>query len=157
MTRSASVLLLAVLSSSACHISKNSADAGENVSVKASDNGSVSFNLPFAKGEVQIPRGTFENGQLDIDGVKMIPGGTVHGFSMDARDKGATVHLAFTAPKSPQEVSGYFLEQFKQHGDAATQSGNEISGKTKNGDALSIHVEPAAQGSVGTIVIQSKD
>lgn len=157
MTRSALVLLVAVLPLGACHVSKNSADADENVSVKASDNGSLSFNLPFAKGEVRIPRGTFENGQLDIDGVKMIPGGTVHGFSMDAGDKGATVHLAFSAPKSPQEVSSYFLEQFKAHGDAATQSGDAISGKTRDGDAFTIHVEPAEQGSSGTVVIQSKD
>jgi hypothetical protein len=151
------MLLLALLTLSACDVSKSNAGTGENVSVNASDNGSVSFNLPFAKGNVQIPQDAFENGQLDIDGVKMVPGGTVHGFSMDAGDKGATVHLAFSAPKSPQEVSGYFLEQFKQHGDAVTQSGNAISGKTKDGDAFSIHVEPAAQGSAGTVVIQSKD
>lgn len=157
MTRSALALLLPALSLGACHISKNGADTDDNVSVKASDNGSVSFNLPFAKGEVQIPRRAFENGQLDIDGVKMIPGGSVRGFTMEGGDKGATVHLAFSAPKSPQEVSGYFLEQFKQHGDAATQSGNAVSGKTRDGDDFSIHVEPAAQGSVGTVVIQSKD
>ena len=156
MTRSALLFLLTVLSLSACRVSKAGGDSDENVSVKASDNGAVSFNLPFARGEVQIPHAMFENGQLDIDGVKMVPGGTVHGFSMNGGNKGATVNLAFSAPKSPQEVSAYFLEQFKQHGDAATQSGNGVSGKTKDGDSFSIDIEPAPQGSVGTIVIQSK-
>lgn len=154
MNRSVLILLLAV---SACHVSKGNVDSDENVSIKASDNGQVSFNLPFAKGDVQLPHGVFENGQMDIDGVKMIPGGTLHGFNVDAKDGGATVHLSFDAPKPPDAVRAYFLDQFRNRGDEASQSGNAIVGKTKDGDAFTINVEPAGEGSTGSVAIQSKD
>ena len=154
MTRALLILILAI---SACRASTNNLDGDENVSIKANDNGQMSFTLPFAKGEVQVPHGSFENGQMDIDGVKMIPGGTLHGFNVDAGDGGSTVHLSFDAPRSPDEVRGYFLSQFKMKGDEASQSGNAIVGRTKDGDTFTIQVEPAAQGSTGNVAIRSKD
>ena len=66
------------------------------------------------------------------------------------------MHLAFNAPKSPDEVRAYFLDQFRQNGDQASQSGNSILGKTKDGEAFVIQIGPAAQGSEGTIAVQSK-
>ena len=156
MARSALVFVLSALFLGACHVSRNAGDSEDNVSVKASENGRMSFKLPFAKGEIQIPHAVFENGQFDIDGVKMVPAGRVHGFNMDAGEGGATVHLDFSAPKSPQEVRSYFFEQFRQKGDPVSQSANGLSGKSRDGDTFSISVGPAAEGSAGTIVIQSK-
>ena len=155
MIRVVSLLVPAVLLA-ACHVHGEGNDAS-NVAISADENGQVSFNMPFASGKVKIPEGAFHNGQFDIDGVKMIPGGTIHGFSMDAGDKGALVHLAFNAPKSPDEVRAYFLDQFKAKGDEASQNGTAISGKTKDGDTFLIDVQPADGGSQGTIAVQSKD
>ena len=157
MPRSALALLLPMICLSACHVSKSSGDGGDNVSIKADDSGQVSLKLPFANADVKLPKGTFENGKFDIDGVKMVPGATIHGFNVEAGDKGATIHVGFKAPKSPDEVRAYFLDQFKQNGDQASQSGNAITGKTKDGDTFVINVESAAQGSTGMIDIQSKD
>lgn len=153
-----SVLLILVPLVAGCNVhSKNPADGGENVTINASENGQVTFNLPFASGQVKLPEGTMKNGEFDIDGVKMMPGGTISGFSVFAGDKGATVNLAFKAPASPDDVRAYFLGQFKAKGVAASASGDSVSGKTKDGNPFVIRVQPAAQGSEGSIQIQSDD
>jgi hypothetical protein len=152
------MLLTVVPLVAGCNVhSKNSADGDENVSIKADDNGHVTFNLPFASGQVKLPEGMMKNGEFDIDGVKMIPGGTISGFNVDAGDKGATVHLGFRAPASPDNVRAYFVEQFKEKGVEAATAGTVVSGTTKDGDPFVIDVEPAPQGSIGTITIQSDD
>lgn len=151
------LLLVPVIALFGCDVSPGSDKSSDNVSIKADENGHVSFNLPFMRGEVKLPRTMIHNGDLDIDGVKMIPGGTIRGFNMNAAGKGADINLAFDAPKSPDEVRAYFLEQFRQRGDEASQSGNAVSGKTKDGGKFVILVNSAAQGSSGTITIHSKD
>jgi hypothetical protein len=139
-----------------CNVhSKNPANGDENVTINAEENGQVTFNLPFASGQVKLPEGMMKNGDFDIDGVKMVPGGTISGFNVDAGDKGATVHLAFKAPGSPDNVRAYFVDQFKAKGVEASASGTGVSGTTKDGDPFVIVVGPAAQGSQGTITIEA--
>lgn len=156
MTRSALLLLLPLLA--ACNVhSKNPAEGNENVSISADENGQVSFNVPFASGQVKLPEGAMKSGDFDIDGVKMIPGGTITGFNLDAGHHGGTVNFAFKAPASADDVRSYFADQFKAKGVEAAVAGTSVSGKTKDGDPFVIKVEPAGQGSQGTISIQSKD
>ncbi len=151
-------LLILVPTLAGCNVSpKNPANGDENVQINATENGQVTFNLPFASGQVKLPEGAMKSGDFDIDGVKMIPGGTISGFNVDAGNKGGTVNLAFKAPAAPGEVRAYFLDQFKAKGIAATSIGDAVSGKTKDGDTFVIRVEPAATGSSGTIQIQSND
>jgi len=155
--RSMALLLLVPLVA-ACNVdTKYPANGDENVMINAAENGQVTFNLPFASGQVKLPEGMMKDGEFDIDGVKMIPGGTMSGLNVDAGDNGATVHLAFKAPASPDNVRGYFLDQFKAKGVTASASGTAVSGTTKDGDAFVIDVAPAGQGSTGTITIQSHD
>jgi hypothetical protein len=156
MTRFALLLLVPAVSLAACHVSRGDG-TGDNVTMSADSSGNVSFNLPFAKGGVKLPASAIESSNFDIDGVKLMPGATMHGFKMDAGNKGATVNLAFNAPTAPDQVRAYFLDQFKQKGVDAAQSGNAITGKTHDGDQFTIDVQPAGQGSTGTIAIQSKD
>ena len=153
--RLAALLVLAPLVAGCNVDTKNPADGDENVTINASENGQVSFNLPFASGQVKLPEGAMNHSDFDIDGVKMMPGATVTGFSVFAADKGATVHFAFKAPASPDQVRAYFLDQFKAKGIEAAVAGNSVSGKSKDGDPFVIDVEPAAQGSTGKITIQS--
>jgi hypothetical protein len=151
-------LLMLVPLVAGCNVQpKNPGGGDESVSIKADDNGQVTFNVPFASGQVKLPEGTMNHGNFDIDGVKMMPGATITGFSVFARDKGATVHFAFKSPASAENVRAYFAEQFKEKGVEAAAAGNAVSGKTKDGDSFVINVEPAAQGSTGTIAIQSDD
>ena len=150
------LLLAGVATLAACNVHhKNPADGDGNVTIKADETGQVTFNVPFASGQVKLPEGMMKDGEIDIDGVKMIPGGTMSGFNVNAGDKNATVNLGFKAPSSPDEVRTYFLTQFKEKGVEAAATGDSVSGKTKDGDSFVIKVEPAGQGSEGTITILS--
>jgi len=137
--------------------SKNPANDNGTVTINASDSGQVEFNLPFVSGSVKLPEGVMHNGNFDIDGVKMVPGGKITGVSVFAADKGSNVDIAFSASTPPDQTRAYFLDQFKQKGAQVALAGNAITGKTKDGDAFTINVGPAAQGSQGMIAIKSND
>ena len=150
--------LIPVLLLAACKVeTKNPADADGNVTIEANTSGEVNFNLPFVNGKINLPEGAIHNSNFDIDGVKLMPGSTVTGFSVFAGDKGSTVHMAFNAPAAPDEVRSYFVEQFKRKGVEAQVAGDVVTGKSKDGTPLTIKVSPSAKGSQGTIDIQAKD
>ena len=101
MTRSV-LLLLALPLLAGCNVhSKNPANGDGKVSIHADENGNISFNLPIAQGQVKVPASFMHEGDVDIDGVKLMPGSSVTGFNMDAHDHGATVDMSFTAPTTP--------------------------------------------------------
>ena len=151
-------LLLAVPLLAGCNVhSKNPANGDENVSIHADENGEIAFNLPIAEGHVKVPAMMMHNGNIDIEGVKLMPGSSVTGFSVFARHEGATIHMTFNAPAPPDQVRSYFLDQFKQKGVEAALAGDAVKGKSKDGSAFVINLSPAATGSAGTIDIQSKD
>jgi hypothetical protein len=156
MKSSALLMLLPLLAGCNVH-SKNPANGDENVSVHADDSGHISFNLPIGQGELELPTTMMHNGNFDIDGVKLPPESSVNGFNLDAHDKGATVDLSFTNPKSPDEVRSYFLDQFKKQGVEAALSGDSVAGKSKDGSPFTIEVSSAAGGSQGKIMVQDKD
>jgi hypothetical protein len=156
MTRAAFLLLVPLLAGCDMH-SKNPAGGDENVSIHADDSGHVSFNLPIAQGKVKLPQGMMNHGDIDIDGVKLMPGSKMTGFNLDAsKGGGANIAMSFTSPASPDAVRAYFADQFKQKGIEAAVSGDEVIGKSKDGSPFAIKVSPAAGGSQGKIEIQSK-
>ena len=152
------LLLVLVPLVAGCNVhSKNPADGDDKVMINASENGQVTFDLPFASGQVKMPEGTFQHGDFDIDGVKLMPGSTITGFNVNAGDKGGIVNFAFKAPTAPEGVRAYFVDQFKAKGIEAAASGDSVSGKTKDGDPFVITVRPSGQGSEGTIRVQDND
>ena len=157
MTRSA-LLLLALPLLAGCNVhSKNPANGDGKVSIHADENGNISFNLPIAQGQVKVPASFMHEGNVDIDGVKLMPGSSVTGFNMDAHGHGATVNMSFTAPAAPDEVRSYFVDQFKKQGVDAAISGDAVTGKSKDGSPFTIQVAAAWSGSQGKIAIQSED
>ena len=156
MTRFA--LFLAVPLLAGCNVhSKDSAKGDDNVSVKADESGNISFDVPFAKGQIKVPAGFMHEGDVDIDGVKLMPGSRVTGFNLDSHNDVSNVEMAFTAPASPDEVRAYFIDQFKKKGIEASASGDSVSGKSKDGNPFRIEIGPAAGGSQGKIVVQDHD
>lgn len=136
---------------------KSPVDKDEGVQMKADADGRVAFNLPFAKGEMKLPSGMMSNADFDIDGVKMMPGSKVTGFNLDAgKDKPGKVDISFTAPASPQEVSAYFMDQFKAKGVEAKVNGDLLEGRSDDGDTFSMRFTPQGSGTSGTIAIDSK-
>jgi hypothetical protein len=140
-----------------CNSHTKSQAGDETVSINADESGKVDFNLPFVNGSVKLPEGVMHNGEFDIDGVKMIPGGKVTGVSVFAAEKGSDVDIAFSAPASPDQVRAYFLDQFKQKGANVAQAGDAITGKTRDGSEFKIDVGAADSGSQGKITIHDND
>lgn len=129
----------------------------ESVNIQGDGNGTVSFDLPFAKGQVKLPTGMMSNADFDIDGVKMIPGGKITGFNVDAGgNKDAVVNLKFTAPGTPAEVQKYFLDQFAAKGVTARAEGSGLSGSGKDGERFVFALAPGGDGTDGTIVIRDR-
>ena len=156
MNRSALLLLVPLLAGCDVH-SKNPASSDDNVSIHADDSGHIAFNLPIAEGQVKVPAGMMHNGNFDIDGVKLMPGSSVTGFNLQARDHGATVDMSFNAPAPPDEVRSYYVDQFRKQGIEVALAGESVTGKSKDGSPFMIHVTPAPNGSKGVIAIQDKD
>ena len=155
MTRSALLLILPLLAGCNIH-GKHSADGDDNVSVNADASGNISFDVPFAKGQVKVPAGFMGKGDVDIDGVKLMPGSQVTGFNLDSHNDVSNVEMSFTAPAPPDQVRAYFVDQFRKQGAQATDSGNAVTGTSKDGNPFRIEVGPAANGSQGKIVVQDK-
>jgi hypothetical protein len=153
-----SLFLMSVTLLAGCNVhSKNPANADENVTINADDSGHIAFNLPFVQGQVKVPGGMMHSGDFDIDGVKLMPGSSVTGFSVFAQDKGSEVNMAFTAPAPPDQVRAYFADAFKQKGVEAALAGDSVSGITKDGSPFTIQVASATGGSQGKITVHSKD
>jgi hypothetical protein len=156
MNRKALALLLPLLAGCNAQM-KNPSNGNENVTINADESGHIAFNLPFVQGQVKVPTSMMHNGSFDIDGVRLMPGSAITGLNVNAGDNGSTVNLSFSAPVPPEKARAYFLDQFKEKGVEASLSSNEIKGKSRDGSPFTIDIGPGANGSKGTILIQSKD
>lgn len=156
MNRFALLMLPALLTGCNVH-SKDRAEGDDNVSVSADGNGNISFDVPFAKGQVKVPSGFMHGGDVDIDGVKLMPGSQVTGFNLDSHNKVSNVEMSFTAPAPPDQVRAYFVDQFKQKGVDASVSGDTVTGKSRDGNPFTIQVSASGSGSQGKIQAQDND
>lgn len=156
MNRSALLLLVPLLAGCNVH-SKNPADGDDNVSIHADESGNLAFNLPIAEGKLKIPANFMHEGDVDIDGVKLMPGSSLTGFNLDSHNDVSNVDMSFTSTASPDEVRAYYVDQFKKQGVDAAVAGDAVTGKSKDGSPFAIQVSQAARGSQGRIAIQSKD
>jgi len=156
MNRLAFLLLLPLLAGCNVH-SKNPVAGDDNVSIHADESGNIAFNLPIAEGKLKVPTNFMHEGDVDIDGVKLMPGSSLTGFNLDSRNDVSNVDMSFTSTASPDEVRAYYVDQFRKQGVEAAIAGDAVTGKSKDGSPFTIQVSPAAKGSTGKIVIQDKD
>lgn len=129
----------------------------DHVSIHADENGQVSFNFPFANGNVKMPTSMMRDGHTDIDGVDLMPGSSITGFNLDAAHKTANMTMTFKSPAPPDQVRSYFIDQFRKQGVKASINGDSVTGKSKEGTPFTIQVAAAPGGSQGTLVIHSND
>ena len=156
MNRLALLFVLPLLAGCNVH-SKNPREGDDKVTIKADESGHVSFNLPIAEGQVKVPTGMMHNGNIEIDGVKLMPGSSVTGFNLDAGNAGADIDMSFTAPAPPGQVRSYYMDQFRKQGVEAALNGDTVSGKSKDGNPFTIIVSAAGSGSKGRIEVHDKD
>jgi hypothetical protein len=156
MKRSALLLILPLLAACDVH-SKSPAKGDDKVTIKADEGGNLEFNLPIVEGKMKVPAGMMSHGDIDIDGVKLMPGSRITGFSVFAADKGSTVNMAFKAPVSAEAVRSYYADQFKKQGVEVALAGDSLTGKSKDGSDFTISASPDGTGSQGKIDIHDKD
>jgi len=156
MTRAAFLLLLPLLAGCGFHANRQDRD-DDSVSIRSDASGNVSFDLPFAKGQVKLPEGFMHEGDMDIDGVKLMPGSKMTGFNLDSHNDVSNVELAFNSPAPPEQVRAYYVDQFKQKGVEASVSGDAVIGKSKDGKPFRIEISPTANGSQGKLVVEDHD
>lgn len=137
--------------------SKDRSEGDKSVSIAGDASGNISFDVPFAKGQVKVPEGFMHGGDVDIDGVKLMPGSQVTNFTMNSRDKVSVVEIAFTSPQAPDQVRAYFVDQFRKRGAEASVSGDTVTGKSRDGNPFTIQVTPSGSGSQGKIQAQDDD
>src|SRR5260221_14667708 len=95
-----------------CNVHTNKPDGDkDNVSIHSDEGGNVSFDLPFAKGQVKLPSSFMHEAEVDIDGVKLMPGSQVTGFKVEAHNGVSNGVIIFTAPASPDQGRSYFVDQ----------------------------------------------
>ncbi|WP_300974357.1 hypothetical protein [Sphingomonas sp. LHG3406-1] len=133
------------------------AEGDEKVKMAADADGRVSFDMPFAKGEIKLPAKMLAETDFNIDGVKMVPGGTITGFNLDAdKNQPARVNLTFAAPTSPEAVKAYFVEQFRAKEMELKETAEGLSGVSKEGDKFLMTFVPQGSGTSGSIRIDSQ-
>lgn len=151
------LFLIAALPLAACDMAARDPANGNGVNINAAADGKVSFDLPFAKGQVKLPASMMENGNVDIDGVKLPEGSKMTGFSVMAGDgKEPDVNLSFSAPQAPAEVRSHFVSQFAKNGAEAGMSGDTVAATTREGAEVAITISPEGTGSKGMIAIKPK-
>lgn len=151
-------ILLAIPLLAACHVQgKDAAQSDEKVTINADENGKVAFDLPFAKGEVKLPGSLLDKGNINLDGVKLMPGSKMTGFSLFGGDKGSKVRMTFSNPSSPDAVRAYYLGEFKAKGLQAQATADGVRATSKDGSPFTIQLSPSGGGTQGTIIAQSKD
>ena len=156
MTRFALLLVLPLIAGCDIHANKDR-DSGDKVAIHSDNSGNVSFDLPFAKGQLKLPEGFMNKGDVDIDGVKLMPGSQVKGFNLDSHNDLTNVELAFTTPATPDQVRSYLLDQVKQKGVEATVSGDAVTGKSKDGKPFRIEIAPGPGGTQGKLVVEDHE
>ncbi|GAA4018329.1 hypothetical protein GCM10022280_17260 [Sphingomonas swuensis] len=151
-------ILAAPLLLTACDAEvRTPANGDEKVALSADANGSVKFDMPFAKGNLKLPNAMMASGDFDIDGVTLPKGSRMTGFNLNAGDGNeARVDMSFIAPAPPAETGRYFLASFKDKGMQAAMSGGAIKGKTKDGSPFVMRLVPNGSGTRGTIELSTK-
>lgn len=107
---------------------------------------------------LDIPGLNLSGGNLDIDGMKLFPGSSVHGMKVNAHEdsddheKNSKVVVSFTAPASPAAVLDHAVKEAEGAGWKVVRTGNALSG-TKDGDSFAYALTPSGDKTDGTLTI----
>lgn len=137
-------------------ITGNSVDGNAQGASVDGGTGAVKIDLPFLSGNFTLPRMQLDAGDFDLNGVRLYPGSTIKGVSVDAgraASEGA-VKIAFESPATAMAVQQYFLARLPKAGFTLKASGNRLSGTTDEDQPFSLSVDEAGPTrSTGTITI----
>lgn len=109
------------------------------------------------KAAVEIPGMELGGKDFDIDGMKLYPGSSVKGMTINATGKGdtkrGTVKVSFTSPAAPDAVLVHAAAEAKREGYAATRDGVSLTGNDGKDKSIEVRVAGAGSGSTGTLTL----
>ncbi len=162
MPRAVPALLLAAtaLSLGACSEKEGNGSFSIDMNNQASG-GNVAVSIPGFDAKLKVPVGIMNQGNFDIDGVKLYPKSTVTTFNLnvdskttDGKSGEPVVKMGFSAPADVTTVANWYKEQFADKSVSATQTATGFTGKTKDGDTFTIGLTPGAAGqTTGAIAV----
>jgi hypothetical protein len=132
---------------------------GSSVAIRADGaTGKVSVNAPGFDANVSLPKVMLDNGDFDIDGVKLYPGSKVAAVNVNANTSGtakkSTVQISFAAPADIELVRAWFAKSFTEKSVAATATPAGFEGKTSDNGSFTLTLTPdGAGGTKGTVTI----
>ena len=167
------VVALLALPLTACDDSVKDGENGTTVSINASgdeegdvaitadgNSGEVAVNVAGFQGKIDMPRFVLDNGDFDLDGVKLYPGSKIGAVNVNASGAGksgsAKVEVAFTAPADPAKVSAYLKQAFAEKKITVAEAANTLSGTLDDGSAFAIALSLGEGGTAGRISIDAK-
>ncbi|KRB79383.1 hypothetical protein ASE00_19960 [Sphingomonas sp. Root710] len=133
-----------------------------NVAIATEEGGEgLSIKVPGFEGKMNIPGIELGGDNMDIDGIKLYPGTTLHGINVTDRagpDNGL-VDMRFTSPAAPAKLAAYYAAAARENGFTAIKVANAGGGATltainPDGDPMTISMTPGKAGSEGRILIR---
>ena len=158
---------LALLAGCEVKVGKDDASvkAGDegNVAIAADGDHGISIKVPGFEGKMNIPGVELGGDTMDIDGIKLYPGSTLHGINVTDR-KGAgngAVDMRFTSPAAPDKVADYYAAAARDKGftaiNVAKAGGTAtLTATNPDGDPMTITMAPDKAGTTGRILIKDK-
>lgn len=173
MRRSVAVLAIPLILLAGCEFrigkEKDDKDAASvqvgadgNVAISAEEGGEgLSIKVPGFEGKMNIPGIELGGDNMDIDGIKLYPGTTLHGINVTDRqgpDNGL-VDMRFTSPAAPDKLAAYYAAAARENDFTAIKVANAGGGATltainPDGDPMTISMSPDKAGSEGRILIR---
>jgi hypothetical protein len=158
---------------SACGSSEDDGKRGTDISINAKDpqgdvaikadgqTGKVSVNVPGFNASVSLPKVMLEDGDFDIDGVKLYPGSKVTSVNVNANSDGenkkAVVTIAFTSPAEPEKVRAWFAKGFADSDVKAKATTTGFAGTTDDAGSFSMTLTPSGAATTGVVEIIDDD
>lgn len=139
------------------HISFSS--DGEDSEGEGKGRSAISFDIEGFSLDIDVPEINLDASDVDVNDADLYPGSKLTGIDIRASDrKGsdeANVVLSFDAPAAPDAVADWFEKRFEEENFDIGRTGNRLTGKTDEGDDLTLDIEAAGTDkSKGRLVIR---
>ena len=155
-----------------CELKVGKDDAKNTASIQVGDDGNVAIaaadgadgvaiSVPGFDAKVKIPGMELGGDHMDIGGMKLYPGSKLSGINVTDRQGAGNgqVDMRFTSPGKVDAVADYYAaaardSQFTAINLAKAGGKATLTANNPEGDAMTIMMEPAAEGTAGRIVVK---
>lgn len=113
------------------------------------------------KAALEIPGMEIGGKKFDLDGMKLYPGSSVKGMTVQARakdgEKKGTVRVTFTSPASPDSVLAFAEKEAAREGYAVGRSGLGLTGSDGKDKLIAYIVAAEGSGTRGSVTLSDKN